>query len=327
MRAFALVLVTVGCVQTADVGSTQGVVGTPRIIARVVPGIQAMELDENYLYLAAEGDFEGTGAAALYRIPRGGGTAEQLASLPARVYALAMDDDYVYLPETISPADVTSGSIHRVAKTGGALETLVSGINNPTSIVVDDASVYFTIALSPNGEIWRVAKTGGIPSRVAVDIDNPWDLAVDADALYVSEMNKGSILRLDKSTGAERVLASGWIGTGWLRASASEGAVYFGACATGECPTLDLYRVAESGGAPEHIASVLNSGKLAVASTFEVSGQWFVPRDGSSPIDLLQAERRFTPYAVAADERQVFIADVLTGSILAFDRSDAGMPL
>src|SRR5688500_566238 len=226
--------------------------GSPRALARSVPGIQEMELDAEYLYWAGQGAYSGTGEATIWRMPRdGSGPPELLADVPARAYSMAIDDTFIYVPVTGSGDRVgsTEGAILRMPKAGGSVEVLATGIFNPTSIAVDDAYVYYSVAVSPEGEVWRVAKAGGDPSRIAADIDNPWDLAVDEDWLYVSEMNRGQVLRLDKEHGDRTVLASGWVGTDWMNVAG--GQVYFGGCSSGPCEPEHFYRTSSDGGPAE----------------------------------------------------------------------------
>jgi hypothetical protein len=282
-----------------------------------------MELDADYLYWVGQGDFEGTGEATVWRMSRvGAGTPELLASLPARAYSLAIDDEFVYVPVTGSGSRVgtTDGAIVRVPKAGGAVETLASGIFNPTSVAVDSGFVYFSVAVSPAGEVWRVAKSGGAPARIADDIDNPWDLAVDDDWLYVSEMNRGQVLRVHKELGERTVLAAGWVGTDWLRAAG--GQIYFGGCSSGACVPEDFYSVSSGGGPLEHL--MVSTGergtKVAIGSTFAVWGRYYVPTDGSPAVDLLaDGPADFTTMAVAADDAGIYLADILTGTILGLD--------
>lgn len=284
-----------------------------RPFATATPGIYEMALDATHLYWITDGTH---GPSEVWRANRDTAELALLATSTERVYALAIDEEHVYFTETSDPAYlVDGGRIRRVPKSGGTADTVVDALDNPTSVAVDETHVYFTRAYSPDGEVLRAAKAGGAVETLLIDVDNPWDIAVDATHVYVSEMNRSQILRIPKAGGAREVLASGWLGTGWM--AAGPAGVYFQTCSVGTCGPAMLRSVPLAGGDVSLLhESSYDVVKVAFGGAYVLWGRWFVPLDGTAVTGLLEpSSETFAPIGVAGDDRAVFIANHPSGEI------------
>jgi len=268
------------------------------------PGIYEMAADATHLYWVDDGQFDGE--ANVRRMPLDGGPIETLFSAGRSIYSLAVGDGAVFVARTDLDYD---GVIYRLPVAGGAPTVLATGFN-PTSVTVDAGWVYYSAAVSPGGRILRVPVTGGTPEVIVDDVDNPWDLVASGGTLFYSEMNRGQVMRVDPG-GTPVVLASGWVGTGWLTVDAEF--VYFSACDVSECPDPHLYRVPRAGGTPELL---LTGGslelKLAVADDHLQWGSRVIPSAGGD--DVIMPGDGY-PIAVAATADAFYFADFFTGAI------------
>ena len=287
---------------------THPTVAEPSVFVQATPGIYEMALDATHLYWVTDGIF---GPSEVWRADRATAQREHLVTSDLRVYALAIDETHVYFGETAGE----TGNVIRVPKAGGATQTVVAAADNPISIAVDETHVYFPRAFSPDGMVLRAPKEGGVPELVVADVDNPWDFAVDETHLYVSEQNRGRVIRVPKTGGDAEVLASGWLGTGWI--AVGGGNAYFQTCAVGSCQPAALRSVAaEGGGVFELLESPEQPGKVAFGGAYVLWGSWFVPLDETAPTHLLAtAKPDAVTVGVAGDETAVFVADHPTGTI------------
>jgi hypothetical protein len=282
-----------------------------------MPGLAELALDATHAYWVTDGQYGGT--ASLWRLPRAGGPAELLYTLPERVYSLALDETHIYFTRTASQLDITGGSIQRLPKGGGEVEVLVDTFWNPTAIAVDATHVYYNLALSYEGEIRRVPKAGGAWEPVADSLDNPWDLAVQGGYVYISEMNAGRIVRVPVEGGALEVVSAGWPGTESLAVDGSH--VYFASQAAVSPYPITLLRVPLAGGTAEPVFDAAVGGKIAVSAHHLQWGPWFVPLDGGDVLALADPsapnDRIFS--TAASDAQQIFIGEYYSGDVYAID--------
>lgn len=94
--------------------------------------------------------FADSGVKKIYKVPRGGGGATELAALSAAPGALALDASAVYFT-------TGDGTIGKVSKTGGGTTPLASGQTGASSIAVFGGYVYW----NTGNEIRRTTTDGG----------------------------------------------------------------------------------------------------------------------------------------------------------------------
>jgi hypothetical protein len=268
------------------------------------PGIYEMATDASYLYWVDNGQFDHE--ANVRRMPLDGGPIQTLYSTTERIYSLAVAGGYVYAAHTGAQ---NQGQIYRIPASGGVATVIATGFN-PTSVSVDGSWVYYSEAVSPGGRILRVPTTGGTPEVVVGDADNPWDLVADEGVLYYSEMNRGRMMRVVPGN-TPVVLASGWVGTGWMALDAEH--VYFTACDQGQCTPTHLFRVPRDGGTVESLVDgSCNECKISVAGNIV---QW-----GTLLVEASSHHQHVVPgaghaIAVAATPSANYFGDFFTGAI------------
>jgi hypothetical protein len=125
------------------------------VIATQVSGTR-MAADEHHVY--------GFGLSSLHRVPKNGGTVQQLAVLPPGgvVLSMTVGDTHVYLGvQRFDPATGADlpGEILAIPKSGGVMSTLISGIQMPFDVETDATHVYWADGgmLNPTGPSWSPA--------------------------------------------------------------------------------------------------------------------------------------------------------------------------
>jgi len=142
--------------------------------------------------LAVDGDsVYWTASGALYRAPKSGGDATQLAVFDAGSDGVALDDANVYW----SSLD-NAGTVRSVRKDGGDTEILSKGIDHPREVAVDDVHVYYTAEGA--GSLMRLRKSGGSLERLAVEQALPHALALSADRVFWANLGDGVISSVSK---------------------------------------------------------------------------------------------------------------------------------
>jgi hypothetical protein len=164
----------------------------------------AVAVDNSYVYVVQDGDLE--------RVPIGGAPAQQLAT---------RTDPDGFSGLAITPAAAFWMSHDRVLSApidGGAVSTFASGTWTPVgtteAVVRDGATIYWadTSAGGANGGVYAKPDDGGVQTTLFSGAIEPLGIAVDASFLYVTTGSAGTVLRIDKTTGAVATLATG---QGW----------------------------------------------------------------------------------------------------------------
>lgn len=160
-------------------------------------GKETLAVDDDSIYFVSEPNM-------LAKMPKGGGTVVQLASVSGQLERLTVDAENVYWT-------VFDGGIFRVPKAGGPTEIVTTIFGHPISIVSHGADLY--LALTDSGEIAKVTKSSGASTTLAGE-NGPVDLGSDGEHLYwinqgQSGLANGELIRapIGNFTGRE-VLAS-----------------------------------------------------------------------------------------------------------------------
>ena len=217
--------------------------------------VTAMTIDATHVYYIDE--FNST----LYRIPKTGGTRQQLAQFSdALTTAIAVDDANVYVATIVGDFDATipPGDIWAIPKAGGTPRTIASGVVFVTEIAADATHVYWvsvgTVKLDAeeilsDGKIERVTKDGASRQVLASGLSTPATLAIDNTDVYFGEL--GSAVG-NPSIGLRRVAKSGGATAHILDdhlvaniAISGNDVVFVGASTA----AAGLFRVAKTGGA------------------------------------------------------------------------------
>lgn len=153
------------------------------------------------------------------RVAKNGGTATQLAMLPAdSISDIVFDATHVYIatiPNDESANTPPPGRILAVPKGGGPLRTVATDVIAPLKLAVDDTHVYWASAgtlraaeeeVLADGKIERVAKDGTGRQTLASDLSLPFSLLLDGNDVYFGELG---IAVGNSSAGTRRVPKNG----------------------------------------------------------------------------------------------------------------------
>ncbi|MCC6521864.1 MAG: hypothetical protein IT373_04320 [Polyangiaceae bacterium] len=217
------------------------IVAAPReggAATRLAAGIGApsgLAVDDAYVYVG-----ESAGDARVLRLPKAGGSVEQVAKSPhGPVRAVAVDATHVYFCAEGAHA------LYLAPKAGGTPRRLAEGCGERTQLVLEGRDLYFT-GSSPRGPGLFQVPTAGGPTRTVFESaeDAPDALALRGGDLYFTTRGSGRLLRVPKTGGAARVLFTGSPadGLGGLTVDASHAYL-----ALGHGPVL---RVAADGAGP-----------------------------------------------------------------------------
>ena len=155
------------------------------------------------------------GAAAIMKVPLGGGAPTTLASGPASS-GIAVDATSVYWTTNL----YRNASVMRVPLGGGAPITLATGQNSPPGVAVDATSVYWTncsVLLNPRAQrprldsVMKLPLGGGtIPTPLASYQVTPCAIAIAVDATNVYWTgSSGTVMKVPVNGGTPTTLASG----------------------------------------------------------------------------------------------------------------------
>lgn len=217
--------------------------------------VTAMTIDATHVYYIDE--FNTT----LYRIPKAGGTRQQLAQFSdALITAMTVDDANVYVATIVGDfnATIPPGDIWAIPKAGGTPRTIASGVLFVAELVADATHVYWvsvgTVKLDEeeilsDGKIERVTKDGSSRQVLASGLSTPATLSIDDANVYFGEL--GSAVG-NPSIGLRRVAKGGGATIHVLDdhlvanlAISDNDVVFVGSSST----AAGMFRVAKTGGA------------------------------------------------------------------------------
>jgi len=141
----------------------------------------------------------------------------------------------------------------------------------PGGIVVDGDRLYWSQgggcvsingAMMPDdGSIWSSSLATFAPKKLASKLRCPEGIVTDADAIYVANMDEGTILRIPKAGGAPVVVATDEPGPRWVALDATT--VYWV-----NQRTRNVKRRAKAGGPTETLAHLEGPQGIAVDDRF-----------------------------------------------------------
>jgi sugar lactone lactonase YvrE len=195
----------------------------------------------------------------------GGAAPAALAAKRAYPDPIAVDAGRVYFGERGLTAG-KGGQLARVAAAGGAVAAIHAGA--PGGIVVAGDRLYWSVGgtcesvngapMPDDGAIWSSPIQPLAPTLLAGKLRCPEGIAVDADAVYVADMDDGTILRVPKAGGAPAVAATDDArGPRYVAVDATS--VYWLNQGTGK-----LRRRGKSGGAVETLLTLKDPAGIAV---------------------------------------------------------------
>jgi hypothetical protein len=223
----------------------------------------ALVTDDFYVYY---GDWTTYG---IYRVPKSGGTPEQLARFPSHVATkMAVDDDNVYAAVRPHGDAITTEeskflyTIYAIPKRGGQPKTLAENVWLPQQIAGDGTFVYWislgSVVHDPvfaaDGKIERIRKDGSDRQVLAGNLSGPTSMALDATSLFFTETGLGlgnrsaGVRRMPKSGGAIQELFSSEVDV-----LALDGDALFMLTENYDNFTIEIQRMAKSGGLPDRI--------------------------------------------------------------------------
>jgi hypothetical protein len=136
-------------------------------VAEAQMGEETVAVDAEFLYFLSPTDVLG-------RVPKGGGTVVELATVGPNLERMTLDEDNVYWTDY-------DGGIGRVPKAGGAATFVATIFGNPIPIASHGDDLY--VAMTNSGEIAKVTKSSGAETRLAGQ-NGPVDLGVDNEHVY-----------------------------------------------------------------------------------------------------------------------------------------------
>jgi hypothetical protein len=145
-----------------------------------------IEVDNGFVYFGDE-------AGGLFRVLKGGGEPQRLATLSGGeiVFTTALDDASVFF---LAAGDTALTHLYSVPKTGGTPMPLAT-IDDGFELAVDATSVYWTAVgtltasfdVLPDGKVERAAKDGSGRTVLADNLNAPTTVAVDETNVYFGE--------------------------------------------------------------------------------------------------------------------------------------------
>ena len=168
--------------------------GAPEILVRD-NDIRALAVDDAALYWTSC-DVRGSSSAVMQMPKQGSGTdaVQKISATTSCANDLAIDADNVYWIDSIG--------VMKIGRSGGTPIVLSMAQFHPRNLVLDESKAYWIA----DTYIVRIAKTGGASAVLSANED-PGVLAVDATNIYWS-LNSGSIVRMEKASGAQFTIAT-----------------------------------------------------------------------------------------------------------------------
>lgn len=254
-----------------------------------VPSIEALALDESYVYYACM-----YAACGVGRVSKAGG-APQVYAATDTAWFVAVDGEFVYWGSHDARAVV------RAPKDGGTVETVATSASPvaPWGVAVDDTSVYFG---DDSAGVWKVPKGGGTavliagdqPSAAFVALDGPWLVWGASEGVARAPRSGGAVELIAARKGTYFVTAD----DGWAYWTDEQGGM------NGE-----ILRSPTSGGA----ATLLISAKTPIWLALDATMLYWadldddrvarIPKGGGAMETVAQVKR---PFAVAVDDRCVY---------------------
>jgi hypothetical protein len=155
--------------------------------------------DATPIHLAARGDelVIATDDGCVHSLPDGADEPDELACGAGEPLALAVDDDEVFWGSTDGYVYRASGGVAAPVKKPGMADHLL----------VDDDALYWV----EDGKVMTTDRDGSGAITVATQAQNPIvDLVADRFFVYYATKNDGAVWQYDKTTGANRLLTTGW---------------------------------------------------------------------------------------------------------------------
>lgn len=149
--------------------------GSPRLIA----------IDATHVYWPSFDD------GNIYRVLKGGGTIETVATGPAGAMAVQVDGTHVFWTNN----NATTGHVMRAPKAGGTKQQLAGGQAGPHSLTLSDDTVYWTNLTGQ--EVFKVSKGGGGELEVANGQEGASGIFVNDTHLYWTTTTTVERLTLD----------------------------------------------------------------------------------------------------------------------------------
>jgi hypothetical protein len=240
-----------------------------------------LAVDAVNVYFTDSGD--GTVDAA----PKAGGTLVPLVSGLASPYGIAVQGSLVYFTTQGTMAtEFTDGAVLTVpvgGTDGGAPTAIATGRTKPQSIAVDGENVYWLEpgTSSDDGSILSCPPAGCPPNTPNVIYDMlalPVGLALDATSAYVTTSAGGQVVRFDKTTGANTVLAQMQNEPAGI--TAANGMIYWATMGDGLVQFLPV-----AGGTAMPVVATMGSPEVVAADAVNVYWSDANPVSTFGPVD------------------------------------------
>jgi hypothetical protein len=166
----------------SDAGADAAV--EPTVLATAQPGPMGIAVSGAYVYFTCVGDGQ-AGNGSIRRVPKAGGTVEELVTGETAPFALAATPTgFVW---TAPMPGVANGFVKKADADGANVTTLASGIAAPSGLAVDGTNVYFPYAIGGGFTVARslLATPGLVDLGIASAGSTPGGIALSGGFAYV----------------------------------------------------------------------------------------------------------------------------------------------
>ena len=322
----SILCVLVGCTDEPNLGNTLAEPSTQRevILGTGPTGAMDLAIDQTYVYwvVTESTDFVQPRSTVL-RVPKRGGTIEELTQVDAAIYQLALDESSIYLP-TYSQRGL--GQLLRLSKDGTSTAVLADQLGWLAMVATDETGVYVSPCVSQSPidyQLWRYPTSGGTPTILVDGLRGPDSIAYDASSIYATNMGDGRLVAAPREGGQATEPIPGLDAA---RVVADSSNLYFlsaaiDTCADGRISSWprsgDL--LTDLGASPTCGIDVALTNESLFSAEAETGKIVAFPLDGTGRNELVSNLERPTAIAAERDGSAVYWVDSVTGEV---DRLD-----
>jgi hypothetical protein len=176
-----------------------GCAGQPTLLGSGLGDVHSIATDATAIYLANGGSVL---ACPLAGCPSG---ATPLASSQSNADNLVVAAGFLYWSEAFSPGRIWR---YPIGPASQPAQKLLDNVSGPTNLVVDDTKIFFNQSSDGAGTVYYIPIAGAAAATTLTTVST-FIRALAGDATSVFVGLDGSILQIDKATGAKKTLATG----------------------------------------------------------------------------------------------------------------------